>query len=241
MAKKNLDELPPGNSGRWLLLVAVALVVGIGVVLAMRRGSPAQPAVGALDGKLIVYVRPPERASEPQPVETAGATPVRTGGNMSLEVQLNQPAFSYFVWLDCAGQVLPLYPWNSQTLEVKDIKEPPPERRSTKLVYSPLLGSGWAFGEQTGMETVLLLSRRTPLPADVKLAELLAPLPADSQPIDKVTFLSLDSGAKSVSVLLPAASAVQPQTLAAGDPLGQLMLRLGKHFELIRAVRFAHE
>jgi len=241
MAKKNLDELPPSNSGRWLLLVAVALVVGIGVVLAMRRGSPAQPAVGALDGKLIVYVRPPERASEPQPVETAGATPVRTGGNMSLEVQLNQPAFSYLVWLDCGGQVLPLYPWNSQTLEVRDIKEPPPERRSAKLVYSPLLGSGWAFGEQTGMETVLLLSRRTPLPKDVILAELLTPLAGASQQSGKLTVLGLDGGATSVSVLLPAAGVDQAQTLAADDPLGQLILRLGKHFELIRAVRFAHE
>jgi len=69
-----------------------------------------------------------ERASEPLPLEQAGATPVRTGGNMSLEAQLNQPAFTYFVWLDAAGNVLPLYPWNSQTLEVKDLRQPRPER-----------------------------------------------------------------------------------------------------------------
>src|SRR5688572_10350476 len=111
---------------RWLLPAVVAVVIAAGTSLTLWYRPPPSPAKGPLDGKLIVYVRPPERASEPQPVEQAGATPVRSGGNMSLEAQLNQPAFAYFVWLDAAGNVLPLYPWNSQTMEVKDLREPPP-------------------------------------------------------------------------------------------------------------------
>jgi len=230
----------------WLLLAAIALFAG--AAAALWFGLPGQFRVGAwdqsggrLDGKLTVLVRPPVRSMEPIPVEEAGAAPVRDGGAMCLDAHLNEPAFMYFVWLDSDGNIWPLYPWNNERLEVKDVNEPPPVRRATKLVFSPLLGGNWTFGESQGTEVVLLLARRTPLPAEVKLAELLAPLPADSQPTSKVTILGLDGGAKAVSVLSPAASAGQPQTLAAGDPLGQLMLRLGQHFELIRAVRFPHE
>jgi hypothetical protein len=234
------DQRHVGTSRRWLLLIAVALIAGVGIALLMRRGSPAQPAGGALDGKLIVYVRPPERSSEPQPVETPGAAPVLAGGNMSLEVQFSQPALAYLVWLDCEGKVLPLYPWNTQTLEVLEI-HPPPERRSAKLVYSPLLGGGWAFGEGQGTEIVLLLARRTPLPEEVKLADLIAPLPAETrQPAGEVALLAWKTGAGAVSVLRPAAPATEPQTLSADDPLGQLILRLSPHFELIRAARFPH-
>jgi hypothetical protein len=229
----------------WLLLAAIAVFAGGGVAVALWFGWPGQPGVGPsggrLDGKLTVLVRPPDRNVEPVSVEEPGAVPVQTGGAMCLDAQLNQPAFVYFVWLDSAGNVLPLYPWNNERLEVTDINEPPPVRRATKLVFSPLLGSNWTFGEGAGTEVVLLLARRTPLPTDIKLAELLTPLACESQQTSKVTILGLDGGAKSVAVLLPAASAARPQTLAAADPLGRLILRLGQHFELVRAARFAHE
>jgi hypothetical protein len=228
----------------WLVLAAIAVLVAGGAAAALRFGWLGQ-ADGRLDGRLTVLVRPPDWKNEPVSVEKPGAVPVQSGGAMCLDAQFNQPVFVYLVWFDSAGNVLPLYPWNNQRLEVTDVNAPPPERRATKLVYSPLLGSDWTFGEDKGMEVVLLLARRTPLPANINLAELLAPLPQgfrpDTQPSEKVTSVSLDSGAKSVSVLFPAASASQPQSLAEDDPLGQLMLRLGQHFELIRAVRFAHE
>jgi hypothetical protein len=212
-----------------------------GAALALWFRPPPPAADKPLDGKLIVYVRPPERASEPQPVEQEGATPVRTGGNMSLEAQLNQPAFAYFVWLDAGGKALPLYPWNSQSLEVTDLREPPPERRATNVVYSPLLGSGWNFGEQTGTETVLLLVRRTPLGKDIQLADLISlPASAAEPPISASTY-GWNSGADSVTVLHPASAGDSAAKLPADDPLAALVLKLGKHFELIRAARFAHQ
>jgi hypothetical protein len=231
------------RSRRWPLLVAVVLLVGVGITFALRRGSPGQPAAaGPLDGKLIVYVRPPGRSIEPLPIEDKGATPVRDGGIMSLEVQTNQPAFSYFVWLDCEGQALPLYPWNSQYLEVKDLSQPAPERRASNHVYSPLLGGGWTFGEASGPETVLLLVRRTPLGKDVNLADLISSLPRDdSQKPNEVLAFSLIGNTDPVSTLLSAGGPAQPHPLAADDPLAQLVQRLSKHFELIRAVRFIHE
>jgi len=226
---------------RWLLLATVAVLIAGGAALALRRTPPPLPAGQPLDGKLIVYVRPPERASEPQPLEQPGATPVRTGGNMSLEAQLNQPAFTYFVWLDAAGNVLPLYPWNSQTLEVKNLREPPPERRATNVVYSPLLGSGWNFGDQTGIETVLLLARRTPLSKDIQLADLILPPVNSTELPAPASIYGWSTGADSVSILHPVSAADPAAKLPAGDPLAKLLLVLGQHFEFIRAARFAHQ
>lgn len=225
---------------RWPYL-ALGLIVGGGLAYWLWRMPASQPVATPLTGKLIVYVRPPERQSEPLPIESPAATPVRAGGNMSLEVHLDPPGFVYFIWIDATGQVLPLYPWNSQHLEIKDIKEPPPERRPAKLVYSPLLGGGWNFGETNGAETVLLLARQTLLPKGIELATLLTPLPAAPTGEKRAVILGLDSGAKAVSVIHPAADAEPPIAIAADDPLAQLMLRLQPHFELIRAVRFAHE
>jgi hypothetical protein len=226
---------------RWPVF-AVGLIVGGGLAWLLWRTPTVNTAAAPLSGKLLVYVRPPERASEPQSVEKPGATPVVAGGNMSLEVHLDPPGYAYLVWFDNAGQVLPLYPWNSQHLDVKDIQELPPERRPARLVYSPLLGGGWTFGEKSGPETVLFLARRTPLPNDVQLGALLAPLSPTSMTQEQpVVMLGLDGGARSVSVIHPAATAGSPPAAAAGDPLAQLLLRLQPHFELIRAVRFAHE
>src|SRR5688572_16257478 len=167
---------------RWLLPAALVLIAGGGAALALwfnssGPGAAGTRAAGPLDGKLMVFVRPPERAAEPRPVEDPGAAPVQAGGIMSLQVQLNQPAYAYLIWLDTEGKAVPLYPWNTKEMEIKDFDQPPPLRQAAKLVYSPLLGGGWTFGSRGGMETVLLLARRTPLPEGTKLGALLAPLP----------------------------------------------------------------
>ena len=226
---------------RWLLPALAGVLLLSGAALALRFRPASKAADKPLDGKLIVYVRAPERASEPLPLEQPGATPVRTGGNMSLEAQLNQPTFTYFVWLDAAGNVLPLYPWNSQTLEVKDLRQPPPERRATNVVYSPLLGSGWNFGEQTGAETVLLLARRTPLGKEIQLADLISPLATPAELSAPASIYGWSAGEQSITILHPTSAGDPAAKLPADDPLATLLLRLGQHFELIRAARFAHQ
>src|SRR5438067_2419988 len=162
---------------RWLLFFPIALVVGGGAALAWWRGAPAKQEVKPLDGKLTVLVRPADRTIEPIPIEQPGALPVVADGAMCLDAQLNEPGFIYLIWLDAAGHVLPLYPWNNESLEVMDANESPPVRRASKLVFSPLLGRTWTFGKQAGMETVVLLARRTPLPSDVRLGSFFASLP----------------------------------------------------------------
>src|SRR6185295_1365856 len=121
---------------------------------------------------------------EPLPIEQPGALPAKSGGAMFLQVQLQEPAFVYLLWLDAEGRALPLYPWNNEELEVTDIDQPPPERRPTKLILSPLLNHSWNFGDQGGAETVVMLVRRTPLATNVKLGSLLKPLPPPAR-LDK--------------------------------------------------------
>lgn len=190
----------------------------------------------------MVFVRPPEQGTESRLAEEPGALPVRAGGIMSLQVQLSQPAYTYLIWLDTEGKAVPLYPWNPKELEIKDIRQQPPLRQAAKLVYSPLFGGGWTFGSRGGMETVLLLARRTPLPEGTKLGSLLSPLPPADQVSDPqaVAIYGLDGGTQSVSSLLPKSAAQEAVPAELDAALRALLMRLGEHFELIRAVRFAH-
>ena len=247
MALNSSDQRRLLPFARWLLLGLVAAALGCNSTSpppapgAVQGQAASVPAVAvALTGKLDVFVRPAGRAIEPLAVEAAGALPARPGGVMSLQVQLSEPAYTYFVWLDCREKALPLYPWNIETLDVTDLGQPPPLRKPAKVIYSPLLGGGWEFGDKGGLETVLLLARRTPLPADVNLATIIKPLPhAVAATPTELTILGLDGGADSPTVLHPAGSAETPG-LKPDDPLGPLLISLGEHFELIRAVRFAH-
>ena len=240
----------------WLLagLIAASLLVVVGAGLfapwlfAPKRHTAQSTQKEAssdvpLDGDLIVAVRAPARFLEPLSLEDPGALPVRAGGSMSLQVQLNQPAYAYLVWLDCEGNTAPLYPWNLDTLEVQDISQPPPLRRSAKLLQSPLLlGGGWKFGERGGLQTVLLLARRSRLDESTKLGELIEPFPpAPMRHREEVAFLRLKKGEDTVSTLFAKNRGDEAEALAADEPLRALMVRLGEHFELVRAVRFAHE
>jgi hypothetical protein len=229
----------------WLLLLALALVASAGFTLALRppRSAAPPPKAGPLDGKLTVLVRPPARTIEPVSIEEPGALPVRSGGAMCLDAHLNQPAFTYLVWLDSEGHVLPLYPWNNERLEIKDINEPPPLRRAGNLVFSPLLGGNWTFGKRGGMETILLLARPTPLPEGTKLGSLLDPLPPATKMHhpQELVVMGLAGGDTSVSMLLERQRSGDPEAQTADESLRALLVRLGGHFDLIRAIRFAHQ
>ena len=236
--------IAPGRTSRrrkWIWLLAAFAILGAGVVTAIVIDSQNKsPDAGVLDGKLVVIVRPPEHAVEPLQVEEPGAVPVRSGGIMSLQVQLNQPAYAYLVWLDCEGQVMPLYPWNHDTLEVRDVNQPPPERRAANIVYNPPIGAGWKFGKKSGLETVLLLARRTHLEPGTQLGPLLAGIPPPSlRNRNEVAVLGLAPGKDSLTTILELHRGDDAR--AVDEPLRAAMVRLRDHFELVQAVRFAHE
>lgn len=178
---------------------------------------------------------------EPIDVAAPGALPVQDGGAMYLEAQLDQPAFVYFVWIDCRGKVLPLYPWNNEQLEITDLKQPPPVRRATDRVFSPLLGRDWQFGEGPGLETVVLLARREALsdPAELEicLSDIAASRPKHQ---DQLLALSLDADGQTIRHLAKEAQTPSAETLKENEPLAQAMRALGEQFDVVQVVQFPH-
>lgn len=157
-----------------------------------------------------------------------------------LEAQLDESAFIYLIWIDCQGRVLPLYPWNNETLEVTDIDQPPPVRRATNRVFSPMLGRTWSFSEGRGLETAILLARRSPMPA-MQLSQLLKNLqqPAVWQP-HELNMLALDASTGQIESFLPAKHAPEITSTVPDELLTAWMRQLGQHFELVQVVRFTH-
>lgn len=233
------------RSQLWLWrLFSVFLCVGsifIFAAVLFRSPNSQKQTEQPLDGKLIVYVRTSQRGAESLPIEKAGALPVRANGNMSLEANFSQPACAYFVWFDCEGRVLPLYPWNYDTLEMTDINQPPPSRMGAKVIYSPPIGGGWNFGNKGGIETVILLARREPLDSNMSLGSLLNLPPLKMQHREELVAFEVNRGDESVSTLFSNNRGSEEDSRAADEQVKTMMLRLREHFELIRVVRFAHE
>jgi len=101
------------------------------------------------------------------------ALPLTADSEVSVEVQLNRPAYLYVIWIDGKGEASPVYPWRPGHWEERPAAEAIPRLRrpAEEGVYWPMKK------QQPGMETLLLLVRQTPWPADVDLEKLLTGLP----------------------------------------------------------------
>jgi hypothetical protein len=247
---------------RWPIVVAGAVILGAGIAAAVWFASTKTSKAASLGGRLNVLVSPPRReapkvgvvtSTEPVPVEQPGALPVQSGAAMCLDAHLDKPAFIYLLWLDSAGQVLPLYPWNNESLEVTDADQPPPQRRTTNLVFSPLIGRSWTIGNQPGLETVLLLTRPTPLPADTKLGSLIAL--AQREPVftrpPKNDSPKSEASKKAVTLIKMTRTKTDVSVIDDGKPRGDIvtyteepllsiLMHLKPHFDVIHAVQFMH-
>jgi hypothetical protein len=237
---------------RRLVLAGVAagacLLAGLLVFLLARHFSPGPPPqVRPLSGELKVLVTTPGgKGKKWLGVGEAGALPVCNGEWLQLEARLNQPAHVYLLYLDGEGKVTPFYPWNDSDEPEPEIREkladPPPQRPPTDLVYSPRgKGTGWPVEGKSGLETVLLLARRTPLPPEVPLGRLIGEQPRLplADPFE-LAVLSLDARQQAEYVVNDHRE-VGRRAQKIDDPLLALMGRLQEHFEMIRAVRFAHQ
>ncbi len=235
------DNAPPAAPSRrwpWFVL-AGAVLIGGGASFAFWRPWPAETTFAA---KLLLAVRP-AATQDLVNVDEAGALPVRDGGAMAMQVSYTQPAHTYLIWIDTLGKAIPLYPWNMQSVDVEDLNEPPPTCQATKLLLSPMtLGSSWPLGKGAGLETVLLLARRTPLSKDMRLGELLGKLaPAKLRHPGELSVLALDGSARLTPQTLVAVNrGAAEETRALDAPLLALLERLRPHFELIQVARFAH-
>src|SRR5262249_26393844 len=139
----------------------------------------------------------------------------------------------------------PLYPWNDLKL-VRDLSAPPPELRPQAVVHSPTgeagARKGWELDKKSGLETVLLLARPTPLPPDVPLARLIGkPAPVPLRHPKELAVRGFDAGQPVDIIHLDQHRGPEQEAAEIDDPLLRLMGRLQPHFEVVRAVRFAHE
>lgn len=229
----------PRKRRRWL--IAFVLLVGCVSVLLLARQGPL-PGSAPLEGELLVGVSSPGASLLSQHIDEPGALPARAGGGMQLVARFKQPAYVYLVWLDSQGKVTPLYPWNQDEIEVKDANQPPPARGATRVVVNPSIGDVWRFGNGSGLQTVLLLARRTPLPQGVQLGSLLGVLPpVKMRQADEAAILGWDHATRSTTTILAQKRGTEAEAREVDQALLALMDRLADQFEFIRAVRFAHD
>lgn len=220
----------------WWLAVKLLLVVAVvGAYGLMRWYGPWSAARAPLTADLHVVVRSPQSASESKLITDPGAVPVHSGDMMSLQVNLNQPAYVCLIWIDASGKVIPLYPWNHDEIEVTDVGEQPPARKAAKILFSPPLGVTWKFGDAAGTETILLLARKEPLPQGLKLASIVGP----------TNSLMLEDGLEIVRVQDGVIKPVEMHGRIATTPADasstkKMLTELGKQFEYVQAVSFAH-
>lgn len=246
---------PPVSGQRRLLLAGLAVLVlmGGGAVwygLTKRGGGhagggpPPDPAAQPLRGELIVRVWNKDRSKKGAQIGVnAEALPVRMHDKLHMEARLNQPAYVYLLWVDGKGVVTPLYPWNPEERVIHRTLPPvPPAQTPRAEVHNPSgLASGWEADNTAGLDTILLLVRTTPLPEDVRLLDVIGKVPeAPLGPVNEVVVRGLNAGQPAEEVKLDQERAPLDQAKAIDDQLVQLMDRLKDHFELIRAVQFAH-
>lgn len=203
------------------------------------RTNQSQETPPAKAAQFTVLVRSAKRGEEPLSIEDPKALPAQSGGAMYLEAQLSEPAFIHLIWIDCTGRVNPLYPWNNETIETTDLNQTPPSRRASSRVFSPMLGRDWPLKDGSGMETVLLLIRRTPLPEGSNWGETLASwtAPPLRDPGEFVVF-SLEGDKQHVKLVKSRNRGTEIEE--ADAQLVERMTALGKHFDYVEAVRFAH-
>ena len=94
----------------------------------------------------------------------------------------------------------------------------------------------------SGLETALLLARRTPLPEKTDLAGLIGLMPPSPlRNPQELTVRGFDPGQPVAAIDRPFHRGLSKEVEQIDEPLLHLMERLRPHFELIRAVRFAYK
>lgn len=163
-------------------------------------------------------------------VEDRGAYPLRNGELVQFEANVNQPAYIYLLWVSPDGSVAPLYPWDFESsTHGFDAPLVRGGDRSTDHVVCPSSRKeGIEAGPPVGLQTFVMLARRTPLPAGVNLKGLLAKLPHGP-------LLSTDIASVRPQLRGVVAGRTKSLDYALFDALDT---RLSPHFELVRMMTF---
>ena len=204
------------------------------------RPIPA-PAQLELAGELIVRVwSPGQEGKKGLGVDEPAALPLLAGEFVHIEARLNRPAHAYLLWIDGQGEVSLLYPRDDGQFGSR-----PGGEEARESVHSPnALDRGQRMTGPGGLETALLLVRRTPLAPGSDLVGLIGRLPrAPFRDEREVALLDFAQRRPAASTRSGQHRGIDPGQLGTiDDPILRLMerLRTGSHFELIKAVRFAY-
>ncbi len=262
--------LLPRVLGGSAAIMSLVVLVWIFLPREVTPPSPPPPPI-PLSGRLEIFVETPLKLREQlslmagknlEPIQSEGMLPVLKGEGVRLKVSLNQPAYVYLIWVGNRGTIDPLYPWSRSFDKepiamgpVQELVSPPFDEDEKKWANYEMQGP-------SGMETAILLARRTPLPQNVDLASLLESLPPAPlrNPTELVSRYIDETDRKRVMASegsdpiataereIPLAFRVSPDTrdLAAevqesDQPLDDLLNRLRPHFDLIHAIRFGYQ
>jgi class 3 adenylate cyclase len=153
---------------RAVLLAALAAFAAVTAAVGfLMNGATTTPTSSApIRGTADIHVfnsEAPDR--DDRPISYKGLLPLLASDRLHLEVQLDQPAFLYLIWIVPSGEVIPVYPWRSGDWTAIEGKEP-----LAKLIYPSEDSEGIRMKENIeGREVFLALARATPLPADYDL------------------------------------------------------------------------
>jgi hypothetical protein len=199
------------------------------------------------DDRLVLRIWSKDGRHKGSRLGDPGTLPARPGDQIRAEVKLNQPAHIYLLALDGQGEVTPLYPWHRDGKPLDStIADPPPlVPPQRELVWpSRESGMGLPLDDRSGLETILLLARRTPLSGNVRLASLVGPLPLPKAPLghpEEFVLRGSGGSASAEALRVDQHRGFKPELAKIDEPLEQLLGRLRPAFELLRAVRFAHQ
>jgi len=264
LAKDSTQRYPTASDlaadvRRWLRPrrrhAALAACVAVGVVLlgvaaslwGSGRSTTAPAALtgtitaAALNGTIDIRVwNPSDPGRSGLGLGDRGVLPLRPGDQIRVEARLNRPAYAYLVWIDSQGAAWPVYPWTPGDWTARPARETPQER----LALPEAADEGWPMQGPRGMETLVLLARDVPLPADLRLETLLAGLPR--QPCqDPQGILWFENGRPVAAAADPLRGPSFSEPLKIADPVLQtqelLRRRLTPYFPVLRAVSVANQ
>ena len=115
--------------------------------------------------------------------------------------------------------------------------------RSPAGALASTRSTGWKVRGKSGLATVLMVARRTPLPADVSLARLIDTLPPPrlKNPHEWARLRNQEDGPEFRVLKRAFRRELEEDADEIEHPVVRVMGRLREHFEVIRAFRFAHQ
>lgn len=153
------------------------LLVGGSFYLRPRGAVPrpeAAPAATPLEPTLTVTVFKKNEPGRRRSLSERGVLPLEAQDALELDIVVVRPAWLYLFWIDAAGKVAPLYPWENNDWEAR----PTGETALPELHWPPRANAwGSLSAGPSGMETLMVFAREAPLPPTTDLSILRSGFP----------------------------------------------------------------